>query len=434
MAQLIYYRLSLDAGLEAFRTEIEYACEFVDSHYGLRRRLEAGTVLHYGVSPPAGAVHVPSVLFPGCIRKDANGLHIDRVQLATIEASLLPGATRRDCPGLSYDALGLIFFLLSRIEERGCTASDRYDRFPASQAFTVRHGLHLDPPADRAAEDIAAALTGIGRPVPATSFSVRLTHDVDRLRAYHRRLDWLRPAFGDLIRRRDPRAAWKRCRSVIGSGEPWQSFQRLMDIEEGYGQKGHYYFMGPTRLSMDSPYAADMAPLLRQVIGEVHARGHVVGFHPGYATCADADEWFRQRNGLEAIAGLPVREGRQHVLRYRADITPDIWEAGGMTYDCSLAYPEVIGFRPGTCRQFHAYSLRHRKRLQLRQGASAICDFALMGGKYQELSIEDALAECDKAIAVCQRHGGELVVLFHTGLPELPWFEFYERLLSRIFR
>ena len=434
MAETTSYRLSLGADVEPFRPEIEYACDFVDNSYGLRRDSTAEAILHYGMSPPPNAVHVPAVFLPGCVRVEVDGLHIDRMRLAAVEASLLPQPAMRHAHVLRYDAVGLIFFMLSRIEERDCPTTDRYDRFPASQAFAVRHKLQLDPPADRAAADIAAALTGKALPASRTSFSVRLTDDVDRLRSYHRPFDWIRPAIGDLVWRHDVEAAMQRIRLGLGSKEPWQSFRRLMAIDESYGQTGHYYFMGPSSFTMDSPYALTMPSLLRQVIDEVRARNHRVGFHPGYATHADSTEWQRQRDGLEAIAGAPVREGRQHVLRYQAETTPDIWDAAGMTYDCSLAFPEATGFRSGTCRPYHAYSLRHRRRLQLRQGASAICDFALMGGKYRDLSLEEALSECDEALAVCERYGGELVILFHTGLPDRPWFEFYERLLSRIFR
>lgn len=431
MAEGFPYQLSLDPELEAFRPEIEFACGFIDHCYGLQRS-DHGPVLHYGKSSQANAIHVPATLFPDSVRIGNDGIRLDRSRFSAIERQLLPMAATPGDHGLPYDAIGLIFLMLSRVEERDCQVLDRHGRFPAIEAFTVRHGLHLDPPADRAAQDVAARLTGDDSPCSRTRFSLRLTHDVDRLRAYHRPFDWVRPALGDAIRRRDPRAAWRRVALVTRSGEPWQSFRRLMDIEEAHGVRGHYYFMGPSQLEQDSPYAASMAGLLRQVIDEVVRRGHTVGFHPGYATMDDPAEWHRQRAGIEAIAGVGVREGRQHVLRYRADLTPEIWDDEGMEYDCSLAFPESTGFRSGSCRPYHAYSLRCRRRLALRQGSSAVCDFALLGDKYRSLSDEQALAECDAALSVCRRYGGELVVLFHTGLPDKSWYRFFERLMPRM--
>ena len=205
-----------------------------------------------------------------------------------------------------------------------------------------------------------------------------------------------------------------------------------MRINERFGLPGHFYFMGPTSLSMDSPYAVSMYPLLQRLVSEISGRGHKIGFHPGFDTFNNQTEWLRQREGLEKIIGTKVLEGRQHVLRYQADVTPDIWSEAGMQYDCTLMYPEVTGFRPGTCRPFYAYSLGRRCQLPLRQGATAISDFSLMGGKYRNLSIEDALSECAAASEVCRKYGGELVILFHTGQKRNPWFMFYEGLLARI--
>src|SRR3546814_19739211 len=81
---------------------------------------------------------------------------------------------------------------------------------------------------------------------------------------------------------------------------------------------------------MDSPYAETMPVLLRRVADEIEGRGHALGFHPGFDTAEDESEWRRQRDGLQSVFGSPVREGRQHVLRYRAEITPDNWDAAGM--------------------------------------------------------------------------------------------------------
>lgn len=425
------YQLSLDPELETFRPEIDYALGFVEECYGLQRG-HSGPVLHYGKVPLDNAIHIPASLFPSGVRVDDDGIRLDRTRFASIENELLPRSAGTDGHRFAYDAIGLIFFMLSRIEERDSKMLDRHGRFPAIEAFSVRHGMHLDPPADRAAHELAAQLVGHRNPASRTRFSVRLTHDVDRLRAYHRRFDWIRPAVGDAVLRRDPRAAWRRFTIANRRGEPWQSFRRLMGIEEAHGLRGHYYFMGPSQLEQDSPYAMLMPGLLRQVIDEVRLRGHAVGFHPGYSTMDDPGEWHRQKAGLEEVAGAAVREGRQHVLRYRADQTPDIWDQEGMEYDCTLAFPETTGFRNGSCRAPRAYSLRKRRQLAVRQGASVLCDFALLGDKYRSLTEEQVFNECDAATSVCRQYDGELVVLFHTGLPDDSWYQFLERLLPRL--
>ena len=130
------------------------------------------------------------------------------------------------------------------------------------------------------------------------------------------------------------------------------------------------------------------------------------------------------------MLGRPVREGRQHVLRYKAEVTPEIWSDAGMMLDLTLGWPEVTGFRSGTCRRHAAYSLVKRRSLTLEQVSTAVMDFGLFGGKYRDLTIEAALAEARGAIEACRRFGGALAILFHTGQRRPPVTTFYQRLLD----
>ena len=205
-----------------------------------------------------------------------------------------------------------------------------------------------------------------------------------------------------------------------------------MTLSELHGFKSRFYFMGPTNSPMDSPYAATMPRLLRKVTDTIQERGHIVGYHPGFDTMTDPEEWQRQHRALEAITGTSVREGRQHVLRYTVGVTPDIWDEAGMDLDSTLAFPETTSFRAGTCRRFQAYSLRRRRPLRLEQVSTAIMDFGLFGGKYRDLSIDDAFQECRAAIRTCRTLGGTLVILYHTGQTRTPMHAFYERLLPEL--
>lgn len=432
------YRLSIAPGLERFRPEIEHACAFLERCHPLVRTNEAARVLHYGPDAPTGSVEVPAVLFPSGVRLDDDGIHLDRAAFATLEdgkgsAPLLPPVgtrSHRHVNGLAYDALGLIFFMLSRLEERGAPALDRYGRFPYEASLAARRYGAAPPLADEAASDLAASLLGQDDPPLALRYELLLTHDVDMLKGYHRPLGPLRNAAGDVVKRFDPARATRRLLDGYLSGEPWATARDIMAKSERHGVSSRFYFMGPSNNSMDSPYVLRLPRLLRRLSDEIAARGHVVGYHPCFATADDAGEWRRQRDGLEAVLGRPVREGRQHVLRYSADVTPDIWSDAGMTLDLTLGWPEVTGFRSGTCRRHASYSLRRRRTLPLEQISTSIMDFGLFGGKYRNLSVDAALADCRGAIEACRRFGGSLVVLFHTGQRRPPVTTFYERLLA----
>ncbi len=434
------YRLSLAPALERFRPEIEHACSFLDRCHSLVRANEASRILHYGPDAPAGAITVPAVLFPGGVRLDDDGVHLDRVAFAALEdgkghAPLLPPSdppSRRQPGSLAYDALGLIFFMVSRLEERDAPALDRYGRFPYAASLAARKFGAAPPLADEAASDLAAVLLDQDQPPSTSRYELLLTHDVDMLKGYHRPWEPMRNAVGDVVKRFDPMRATRRLADSYLSDEPWGSARDIMGKSERHGALSRFYFMGPSENSMDSPYVLRLPRLLRQLTDEIASRGHIVGYHPCFATAKDMGEWRRQRDGLEAVLGRPVREGRQHVLRYSADVTPDIWSDAGMTLDLTLGWPEVTGFRSGTCRRYASYSLRRRKTLPLEQISTSIMDFGLFGGKYRNLSVDAALADCRGAVDACRKFGGSLVVLFHTGQRRPPVTTFYERLLASV--
>ncbi|MGH7002813.1 MAG: DUF7033 domain-containing protein, partial [Alphaproteobacteria bacterium] len=330
---------------------------------------------------------------------------------------------------LSYEAIGLIYFMLSRIEERAPARPDRYGRFRYGEAFSVGAGLYGTPLADVAARALADLIGGGHVVAPRTHYAVRLTHDVDRFRAYHRPLDPLRTAVGDVVKRGHIGKAVRSLRSYCGV-EPWRSFRDIMDLSEAKGRRSHFYFMGPSRLEMDSPYALRWPNQVRAVSDEVARRGHAIGFHPGFATAADEVEWRRQKSGLENVIGGRLTEGRQHVLRYRIDATPEIWSDAGMDLDLTMGFPEAVGFRSGTCRRYPAYSLTRRRRLDVDRLDTALMDFGLFGGKYRDLPVDDALSEAKGVRDVCRAFGGELVILYHTGQSGGIERRFYEQLLN----
>jgi len=263
VTEVHFYRLELSPEIEAFRGEIEYALDFVAESYPIRLDPSADRVLRYPGDLPAR-------LFPEAVSVAEDGLRLNRAAFEALDGFWpVEGTSQRS---LGYDAIGIIFFMLSRIEERDAPSYDRHGRFEPEQAASVRRGLHAQPLADRAAADIAFFLTGM-RLIPMREFELIPTHDVDILKGYHRWWEPLRYAAGDLLKRRAPGSALGRF-SAYGTGEPFVSFRDMMALSERFGLKSRFYMMGPSQDPMDSPYVATMKGLLSRLSREILARGH----------------------------------------------------------------------------------------------------------------------------------------------------------------
>lgn len=441
------YRLSIAPSLEPFRPEIEFACRFLERCHPLRQQADADQILHYGPDAPHGAVQVPAVLFPDAVRLDKDGIHpcqqaLERAEVSAAPYALLPpdlvngkiSSKRPSDRKFGYDAIGLMFLLLSRLEERGSPVvnRDRYHRFPLDASLLQRHASPDTPLADIAAHDLAAALLGNANPPISTEYKVWLTHDVDKLRGYHRRRETLRKGIGEIIYKRKPKAAVKRMWRELMPGEPWRSSRHIMDLSERHGFTSRFYFMGPSDDPMDSPYVIDEPDVVKRLADEMVSRGHVLGFHPGVHTRGNLEEWLRQKQGIEAVLGQTLTEGRHHGMLFEAETTWDMWSDGGMRMDASLGYPERSGFRSGTCRAHQTFSLRHRKTLDLIEVPTPILDFGFFGGRYRDVSVDEALSECQGIIDTTRAYGGDMMVLYHTSQNWQPQTTFYEQLLERL--
>lgn len=437
MTERFAYRLTVDPALAPFAPEIAFAFGFLDECYGLTRDEGAARRVHYGTDAGCAddALLVPAALFAGGLRTDADGLWPETEALRAMEEGrgtvpLLPV----DGAGIGYDAPGLIFHQLSRVEERVPVLQDSYGRFPYEETLAARRGCYGDPLADRAARDLARAITGEPNRAPWGDYSVVPTHDVDKLRGYNYVHEPLRYAVGDAFKRAQPRRAMQRLYRGYFAGLPWTSLEEMMSLSERYGVKSEFYYIGPSRLPQDTPYGVTMPDLVRRTAEAIRARGHIVGFHPGHGTCRDATAWTAQKAALEAQVGGPLTRGRQHRLEYDFAETPDIWDAAGMEFDCTPAFPQATGFRTGTCRPHRAYSLRRRSTLKLRLLSTPVQDFAYFSnGKYRDLGLNAALEEAAGAVEICRRYRGTLCVLQHLGQVTEPAQSFYRRFMALAF-
>ena len=425
MISAFRYRLEIEPSVQSFRKEILYAFEYINLHYGISFDDKASKVVRYG-GPSAT---ISATFFEQYVCQNSEGVFLIETQKDLL-SKLWPSETNFNSVGAEeFDFIGLIFFMLSRIEERNANQTDKHDRFLSTSSFAFKNNWLDIPVVDECAQKIAQLIVG-KRVSPVSKYRVLLTHDVDKLKGYHYFAEPLRYAIGDFIKRGQGLSSLKRL-SAYRSNEPWASVNCLMGLSEQYGLESSFFFMGPSSESMDSPYALTMRPLLKHLVRHIVGKGHTVGFHPGYYTHRNETEFLKQKNSLEQLTGLNLSHGRQHVIRYDCSETPKIWSDSGMTNDFTLFFPDKIGFRNGSCKTYYSYDLKNRKILPLEQTATSIAEFSLLDARYNSYSVSEALALCEPIIERVRKHNGDLVILFHTHQLKTPQFQFYKKLLAR---
>jgi hypothetical protein len=379
-------------------------------------------------------VRLPDVLF-ATPRAD----WLTRASLPSVQHAdglpILYGATP-EASRVEVDVFGSAFFMLTRYEELAIRDRDEHDRFPASASVAGRHGFLRTPVVDAYVDRLADALQRTWpRPRPRPSrYRVLLTHDIDHPLAaleYGPR-DFAHQLGGDLVRRREPRLALKRVRSLRDHDlDPNNTFDFLMDVSERHGLRSAFYFLAHRdQGARDGPYLFEHA-VVKRLIGRIGRRGHEVGLHPSFCTYRDAARTREEFNRLRRIAdaeGVQQEHwgGRQHFLRWANPETWRNWEAAGLTYDTTLAYPEVIGFRTGTCHPYRVFDLQERRSLNLWEVPFQVMDGTVLSA--MGLGRDAALAAVLEIAAECRRYAGCLGILWHNNTflrstREQRWYE-----------
>jgi len=388
--------------------------------------------------PDGASVLVPDVLFATRLEDWLTPASLPSLRPAPGLPILYGSAAAEPGPGrLDVDVFGSAFFMLTRYEEMVVGARDGFGRFPAAASVAARGGFLGTPIVDAYVELLWEALQ---RTWPRLrrrprAFEVVLTHDVDDPLATldHGPRDCARQLAGDLARRRDPRLALRRARSLLGDRrlDPHNTFDFLMDVSERHRLRSAFYFLAHRdRGPREGAYLFE-DPWVRALIGHIARRGHEVGLHPSWCTYRDAARTSEELERLLRVAEAEgVRQdawgGRQHFLRWANPDTWRNWEAAGLSYDSTLGYAEAVGFRTGTCHPYRVFDLRERRPLRLREMPFQVMDVTLLSA--MALAPDAALAAVLDIAAECRRYGGRLGLLWHNNTllrsaREKRWYE-----------
>lgn len=371
-----------------------------------------------GCIPAPGASHMPVPL----IAQTVQGLHVH------------------------YDILGLTYWMLSRQEEVGRTDLDAHARFPATSSHAYRHGYLERPVVDEWLNVLGQAIQRVWPKIVINQheFGVKVSHDVDAPSRYGFASigGLVRGMCGDVFKRGDLvgaiRAAWlwKKKGKVLEPRDPFNTFKWIMDLSERYGLISAFYFIcGHT-----DPHDADYSPedlRIRNLMKEIHARGHEIGLHPSYQSYLNPEMIRREAELLRrlcAAEGIKQSKwgGRMHYLRWEQPTTLRAWAAAGMSYDSTLGYADRPGFRCGTCFEYSAFDPVAQEELPLRVRPLVLMECSLIEKRY--LGLGTSQSALDKALALkdaCRRVGGTFTLLWHnSSLRTVDYKTLYESVIA----
>lgn len=332
---------------------------------------------------------------------------------------------------IHYDILGLVYWVLARVEEVQPLMLDNHERFSAFSSHAYKHHYLERPIVDEWLNILGQVLK---RQWPSIflkehTFMMQVSHDVDTpLRDGFWDLKYLMRSVGsDILKRFDFQSAFKKIwineisHKKLSSLDQYNTFRWLMDLSEQHGLNSAFYFIcGRTDKMKDGRYEIEQ-PGIRKLLNDIHTRGHEIGLHPSYGTYQNPEMIVSEANRLYRVCAeegieQKVWGGRMHYLRWQHPLTMYGWLDAGMTYDSTLGYAEYAGFRCGTCFEYPGFDPVKQQRLNIRIRPLIAMDCTVMASRYMGLGQdEQALSIFTQLKQYCSKVGGGFNLLWHNS-------------------
>jgi hypothetical protein len=245
-------------------------------------------------------------------------------------------------------------------------------------------------------------------------WAIALTHDIDQLHRFpHGRLPAL--AIARLLVGK-ARAGTPRIANLLvdyvntathRKRDEYDCLEEMAAWELLVGVHASYYFLGDStsgRLAADYIVGSTDTVARMKTVARL---GHEVGFHAGFWAYRDSERFHGELSRVR-LAGLPIVGGRQHYLRWQTAATWRLWEAEALSYDTTLGYSGVAGFRCGTCLPFNPYDIENDRKMSISEWPLMFMDATYVS------SWSEGTKVLDRISLECKRYGGVLVMLWHN--------------------
>ncbi len=339
------------------------------------------------------------------------------------------------------DIIATAFFMLSRWEETVIPDRDEHDRFPATASVAYKQGFLDSPIVDEYALVLREWLKVLlpGWEPEQRTFSVKLSHDIDKIYRFGSAYAAVRTFSGDLLKRRSLERALGTARDVLAQVvAPTQTdyvrgIYDLADLSRKCGfSDDAFYFMadGPGQFGCGYSLAS---PVVRKCIKYLREQGFELGFHPGYDTFQNVAKLAREKTQMDAAIGEVHYGGRQHFLRFQTPETWRHWEQVGLAYDSTMTYADHEGFRCGTCHPFRPFDVERNREIDLWEVPLIVMEGTLRD--YREFTPQQGKARILELARRCKQVRGTFTLLWHNSSLDgewHPWGEMYRRVVRAL--
>jgi len=264
-------------------------------------------------------------------------------------------------------------------------------------------------------------------------FAVLLTHDIDDINISSKHI--VRSLFPF-----PPNRDFFGFKSIFserlkGKRSCYKNFNKIIELEQRYNAKSSFYFLANNKDIFGYKYKIEE---VQDDICYIIDNDCEVGLHTSYYAFDKLDGIIKEKEKIEKITGKKVKGVRNHLLMFNIPNSWEILSKAGFTYDSTLGYHDIIGFRNGMCHPFKPYNINSNKEIDIIEIPLCISDLALFS--YMKKNAMESWELVKKLIDTTQKLGGVLAILWHNwtfsypvsfgGLFGKEWTRLYEKILN----
>jgi hypothetical protein len=338
---------------------------------------------------------------------------------------------------LGFDVFAAIFFMISRYEEYLPYGPDRFGRYNASDSFAVKNKfIHL-PVVDIWIEELKKSLR---KTYPFLVFKERkfeaiLTYDIDVAFAYKGRgLTRNIAAIAKDITKFRIENLVKRLMILSGiETDPWDIYAELRQQIINNKIPAIFFFLLGNYSDRDKnlPYTSTS---MKKLTNEI-ASFSEIGIHPSFNSTEEPVKIKLEKLRLEKLTGKIITKSRQHYLKFKLPDTYNELIRAGITEDYSMGFPEMPGFRAGTCLPYYFYDLKNENATTLK-----IFPITCMEGSLKEylyLTPDAAQTQILALIDEVKKVNGIFISIWHnhtiSNAPEyIEWKKVHDEMIYKL--
>lgn len=350
------------------------------------------------------------------------------------------------------DIIASTYFLISRYEEMyRREVRDAYGRFPGKESLPYKAGFIHRPIVDEYGVLLREILKETLAPLPTINpkllqrlqprsrkfARVYLTHDIDQPYEYQGLRSFARAYIKES---KSLMEAYKLAFRPLRS-DRYFTFTRFLDWDREIARrlpkektKIIFFYKTPSKHPVDKPnyqLSRGVGRTLREVANKYHV---YEAYHIPYQSALEPWRMEKDLRYLKINLGAHVTHARHHYLAAREPEDYLNLLNEGILDDYSMGYPDVAGFRLGTCRRVHFILPSTGMITNLILHPITLMDCTLHREHYMALSAKEALHYAYQLLLATAQHHGELCLLFHNDLLAKEVHPYHSRLYRELLR